>query len=72
MGARGSRRHDRQLACRRWQAASPIARARSFFTTPTLFFEFTGSEHNVTEQVTQVKDICAEFGVTQFDWAVGY
>jgi D-lactate dehydrogenase (cytochrome) len=38
--------------------------------TPTLFFEFTGSEHNVTEQVTQVKDICAEFGVTEFEWAV--
>src|SRR3984893_15271746 len=38
--------------------------------TPTLFFEFVGSEHNVTEQVTQVKDICAEFGVTEFEWAV--
>jgi D-lactate dehydrogenase (cytochrome) len=36
----------------------------TFRETPTLFFEFTGSEHNVTEQVTQVKDICAEFGVT--------
>ena len=38
--------------------------------TPTIFFEFTGSEHNVTEQVTQVKEICAEFGVTEFEWAV--
>jgi D-lactate dehydrogenase (cytochrome) len=38
--------------------------------TPTLFFEFTGSEHNVTEQASQVKEICAEFGVTEFEWAV--
>jgi len=38
--------------------------------TPTIFFEFTGSEQNVTEQVTQVKEICAEFGVTEFEWAV--
>ena len=42
----------------------------TFRETPTLFFEFTGSAHNVTEQVTQVKDICAEFGVTEFEWAV--
>jgi len=38
--------------------------------TPTLFFEFTGSEQNVTEQASQVKEICAEFGVTEFEWAV--
>jgi len=38
--------------------------------TPTLFFEFTGSEQNVTEQTSQVKEICAEFGVTEFEWAV--
>jgi len=38
--------------------------------TPTLFFEFTGSEQNVTEQAGQVKEICAEFGVTEFEWAV--
>jgi D-lactate dehydrogenase (cytochrome) len=38
--------------------------------TPTLFFEFTGSEHNVTEQARQVQEIAAEFGVKEFEWAV--
>ena len=38
--------------------------------TPTLFFEFTGSEHNVTEQASQVQAIAAEFGANEFEWAV--
>ena len=44
--------------------------ATTYRETPTLFFEFTGSEQNVTEQTSQVKEICAEFGVTEFEWAV--
>jgi len=38
--------------------------------TPTLFFEFTGSESSVAEQARQVREIAAEFGANDFEWAV--
>ncbi len=38
--------------------------------TPTLFFEFHGSQRSVTEHVEQVREITTEFGVTDFRWAV--
>jgi D-lactate dehydrogenase (cytochrome) len=36
--------------------------------TPTLFFEFTGSESGVREQARQVQEIAAEFGANEFEW----
>lgn len=36
---------------------------------PTLFFEFHGTTDGIKEQVTQVKDIAAEFGSSDFKWA---
>ncbi len=36
---------------------------------PTLFFEFHGTEDGVNEQIQQVKDIAADFGGENFQWA---
>jgi len=36
--------------------------------TPTLFFEFTGTETQVREQASQVQEIAAGFGATELQW----
>jgi D-lactate dehydrogenase (cytochrome) len=42
----------------------------SYRETPTLFFEFTGSERSVEEQAEQVQEIASGHGANEFEWAV--
>lgn len=41
----------------------------NYEVTPTLFFEFHGTSTGVAEQVEMVKDIAADFGGINFQWA---
>jgi D-lactate dehydrogenase (cytochrome) len=41
----------------------------NYEVTPTLFFEFHGTQKGVEEQIEMVKDIASEFGGTNFQWA---
>ncbi|MEP7205819.1 MAG: FAD-linked oxidase C-terminal domain-containing protein [Casimicrobiaceae bacterium] len=45
------------------------SKLEGFAPRPTLFFEFHGSKHGVTEQSEQMQAITAEFGGGNFEWA---